>query len=98
MGDVMSAEDRNGLSTKELLLRVLTSVEKLDEKVDKSRESQVRTETILTEGRFNERITSLEKFRDRFDGAMSPVRWALGGSGVALLISVLNALGVIKHA
>lgn len=89
-------EQRNALTTKELLLRVLGTVEKLEEKVDKSRESQVRIETIVAEGRFNERITALENFRNRFDGAMSPVKWALGGSGIAIVLQVLNIMGVFK--
>lgn len=90
----MTETDRNSLSSKELLLRVLDTVEKLEGKVDDARVSQVRMETIVTEGRFNERITALEKFKDRFEGAMSPVKWALGGSGIAIVLQVLNILGV----
>ena len=91
-----TASERNGLSQKDLLLRVLDTVEKLEGKVDKSRESQVRIETIVAEGRFNERITALENFKNRFDGAMSPVKWALGGSGIAIALQVLSLLGVFK--
>lgn len=90
-GDV----DASSMTTKDLLLRVLDGMNKLEDKVDKTRESQVRTETILSEGRFGERIMALEKFRDRFEGSMSPVRWALGGSGIALALELARIAGVI---
>lgn len=86
----------NGLTTKDLLLQVLARVDGIDTKVDAARDSQIRTETILTEGKFGERISSLERFQNKAEGAFGLAKWALGGSGIALLLTVLNLLGVIK--
>ena len=90
-------QNGNGMSTKDLLLELHRAVSEVDKKVDAARESQIRTETILAEGKFGERITALEAFRNRAEGAGALAKWALGGSGVALVLSILNAFGVIKN-
>ena len=86
-----------GMSTKDLLVQLHAAVSEVDKKVDAARESQIRTETILSEGKFGERITALEAFKNRAEGASALAKWALGGSGVALVLSLLNAFGVLHN-
>lgn len=82
----------NGLTTKEVLLQVLSQVQGIDKKVDEARDSQIRTETILSEGRFGERLVALETFKNKTEGALSLGKWALGTSGLALVIAVLSVM------
>ena len=93
----MSAEMMNnntpptsGLSTKEVLLQLVAQVNSIDTKVDQARESQIRTETIMSEGRFGERIGKLEEFKSRTEGQLSLAHWAVGGSGIALVMGLVS--------
>ena len=97
---------------RDVLVELRSNVKDVDAKVDSMRESQIRTETILREGKFGERIAELEKFRERsepqveeipslvsfreqFEGAMTPIKFAVGGSLIAILGLILNVAGVI---
>ena len=79
-----------GLTTKEILLQLMTSIGAIEKKVDESRESQIRTETILSEGRYGERLTALETWKNQAVGWVSAGKWSLGGSGIALLGSLVS--------
>ena len=78
-----------GLSTKEVLLQVLAKVEGIEKRTDETRESQIRTETILSEGRFGQRIADLEAFKNNAQGALGLAKWAVGGSGLALVLGII---------
>jgi hypothetical protein len=80
----------NGFTTKDFLVRLDNKVDALDAKMEQALAQQVCMQTILTEGHFGERLSMLEHFKDRTEGAFGLIRWAVGGSGIAIVIGVLS--------
>lgn len=58
---------------REAITEIKTTVKEMDSKVDAARESNIRTETILREGKFGERIAELEKFQERSEPVIAQV-------------------------
>ena len=87
---MVASNDSSGLTTKDILLQLVATVDGLDKKVDAARDSQIRTETIIAEGKYGERLSALEAWKNRTDGAAMFAKFAVGGSLLSLVLGAVS--------
>jgi hypothetical protein len=85
-----SGLSKDFFTTKDFLLRLDNKMDRLDGKVDDVVTRQTRIETILTEGKYGERLYALETFKNKTEGAPALAKWAVGGSGIALVAALAS--------
>jgi hypothetical protein len=85
-----SSGSNNGFTTKDFLVRLDSKMDGIDKKVDESLLNQARMQQTLLDGRYAERLTTLETFKNKTEGGLTLVKWAAGSSGIAIFLGLAS--------